>query len=43
VGTVRPFNWLVSSILKLNQILVTGFVELFLGKYVFIKINKNDV
>jgi len=29
VGTVRPFNWLVSSIFKLNQILAMALWNCF--------------
>jgi len=39
MSTVRSFDWLVSSIFKFKPDIDDGFVELFYGKYLFIKIN----
>jgi len=43
MGTVRSFDWLVSSTLKSKPDIEDGFAEVFQEKYLFIKINKNNV
>jgi len=43
MATVRSFDWLVSSTLKSTPDIEDGFAELFQEKYLFIKINKNNV
>ena len=40
---VRSFDWLVSSTLKYKPDIEDVFAELFQEKYLFIKINKNNV
>jgi len=43
MGTMRSFDWLVSSTLKSKPDIEGGFAELFQEKYLCIKINKNNV